>query len=240
MKKHLVIGMGEVGTAIQAILNCDSIDFQTEHTDKFDVLHICFPFSEKFTEAVEHYKKRYEADLIVVHSTVPLGTCDPLKWVHSPIRGVHPYMEKGVRTFVKYFGGEKATEASFFFAQLGIDVKTTRYARDCEALKLWDTTQYGIMISLQKEIHAYCERHELDFETVYTDANHTYSIGYEKLDRPEVVRPYLKHVPGPIGGHCVIPNARLLRENETVENPLVNHLLQINHDLSEETSTGDE
>lgn len=213
MKKHIVIGRGEVGAAIVEILNCDSYDLSQGEPKleyEYDVMHVCFPYSDSFVESVKKYKEIFKADLIVVHSTVPVGTCDPEEWVHSPIRGVHPNMVEGVRTFVKYFGGKRAPEASFFFAQLGIDVKNTQKAADCEALKLWDTTQYGMMIVLQKQIYAYCRKHGLDFDVVYTDANHTYDIGYEKLNRPEVARPYLKHVEGPIGGHCVVPNCDML------------------------------
>ena len=31
------------------------------------------------------------------------------------------------------------------------------------------------------------------------------------LGRPEVVRPVLNYVPGPIGGHCVVSNAMLFK-----------------------------
>lgn len=225
-KTNLVIGNeGEVGSAVQEILNCEGIDFQTQHSEKFDVLHVCFPYSDKFVEAVKQYQKQYEADLVVVHSTVPLYTCDLNGWVHSPVRGVHPNMVHGLKTFVKYFGGKRAMEAASPWAALGIEVKTTMKAAETEALKLWDTAQYGVMIMLEKEIHAWCKKHDLDPELVYTDANHTYDIGYEKLNRPEVARPYLKHMDGPIGGHCVIPNCDLL------DSPITAMLKQFNDRL---------
>lgn len=217
--KHLVIGLGEVGSAVRTVLNCDGYDIsmKAEEPIRADVIDICFPYSENFVEQVKLYQNVTGARLVVVHSTVPLGTCDPHDWIHSPVRGVHPNMVQGLRTFVKYFGGKNALEASNDWAALGINVKSMEQAKHCEALKLWDTTQYGIMIAMQKEIKAYCDRHDLNFEVVYTDANHTYDIGYEELSRPEVCRPYLKHVDGPIGGHCVIPNAHLLVKGEKAE-----------------------
>ena len=66
------------------------------------------------------------------------------------------------------------------------------------------------MITLQKEIHDYCKKNKVDFDIIYTLGNSTYNDGYRKLGRPEVARPYLKHMDGPIGGHCVIPNAHLI------------------------------
>ena len=53
----------------------------------------------------------------------------------------------------------------------------------------------------------------LDFDLVYTQANRTYNEGYEKLGKSEVKRPVLKHYPGSIGGHCIIPNAKILNDS---------------------------
>ena len=49
-----------------------------------------------------------------------------------------------------------------------------------------------------------------DFDEVYTIPNADYNEGYKKLAKPNVIRPVLKPIPGPIGGHCLIPNANLL------------------------------
>lgn len=214
--KNLVIGLGEVGSAIQKILQCDGYDAAgpLAQGDHYDVLHICFPYSEPFVGYVRGYIELFQPSLVIVHSSVPLGTCDPQGWVHSPVRGVHPNLEEGIRTFKKYFGGNLAAEASWIFRERGLDCYVTEHARTTEALKLWDTTQYGVMIALQKEIYSYCKRHNLDFDLVYGDANRTYNEGYNKLGRQEVARPHLKQIDGPIGGHCVIPNAELLRDNE--------------------------
>lgn len=247
--KHLVIGLGEVGSAIQKVLNCEGLDLDKEAQKKadlikpfedglYDFLHICIPYTEKFVHNVKVFQNRYNSftegrhlkPLVVVHSTVPLGTCDANGWVHSPVRGVHPHMEEGLRTFTKYFGGENANEAALEFNRVTkIQCISEDKAATTEALKLWDTTQYGVMIALEKEIHAYCKRHGLDFYTVYEHANRTYNEGYMKLGRDEVVRPYLRHIPGPIGGHCVIPNAEIIASQEVINNiPLVAHLLTRN------------
>jgi hypothetical protein len=97
------------------------------------------------------------------------------------------------------------------FEQLGIKTRTYENARTTEALKLWSTTQYGRMIMLEKEIYEWCQENDVDFDAVYTQHNQDYNEAYLKLGRPDVVRPWLKHIPGPIGGHCVLPNAKLLK-----------------------------
>lgn len=212
MKTHLVIGLGEVGTAIQKLLRADGHDSQKEEISEgqYDVLHICFPYSEAFSAIVREYEEKFKSKMTIIHSTVPIGTTDTLRAVHSPVRGPHPHLEEAIGSFVKYFGGPQAEEASECFKALGIGVTCVPDARTTEALKLWDTAQYGSMILLMREIHAFCEEYEVDFGIVYSHANQTYNEGYASLGRKEVARPYLKYKEGPIGGHCVIPNAHLL------------------------------
>jgi len=196
MKDNLVIGLGEVGSAIQKILECDGYDPGIAGLPgvryEYDVLHICFPYSNGFVDSVIGYRELFNASLVVVHSTVPVGTCRLIKAVHSPIRGVHPHLEKGIRTFVKFFGGQEANRAAKIFKSKGVHTHCVFNSDDTEALKLWDTTQYGTMILLNKEIKEFCEKNKLDFDTVYTLANKTYNEGYRKLGRDEVVRPYLR------------------------------------------------
>lgn len=215
--KNIVVGGGEVGMAIAEILTAPIHDpfkniFVNATACKF--LHICIPFSnsKKFSRIVKDYRSMFGPTYIVVHSSVPVGTCDALGVIHSPIRGVHPNLTLGIRTFVKYFGGKNAFDAAVVFMNLGIQAKTFSHARTTEALKLWDTTQYGLMIYINKRIHNWCIKNNVDFNTVYTDANKSYDEGYTSpaLGMPHVVRPYLEYVSGAIGGHCVLPNAKLL------------------------------
>lgn len=212
--RHLIVGYGEVGKALHKVLGrafIQDVLFETWWGAPVDMVHICIPYSKDFKRTVKFYKRLKVP--VIIHSTVPLGTSKGLKVTHSPIRGVHPNLAKGIKTFVKYVGGPDAKVAAKAFKDAGIKVKILKDSRTCEALKLWDTTQYGRLIMLQKEIYAWCKKNKVPFEEVYTEANRDYNAGYVSLGRPEVVRPYLKNVPGPIGGHCVQPNAKLLGKN---------------------------
>lgn len=209
----LIIGYGEVGQALHKIVGGDVYDEKTE--GQFDVLHICFPFSKTFIKSVKDYQKKFEPNLTIIHSTVKLGTSRKLGAVHSPIRGVHPNLELGIRTFVKFFGGKQSKEAASIFENLGLKTECSPNQEDTEALKLWDTTQYGAMILLNKEIHKWCEENRVDFNFVYGRGNETYNEGYTKLGRQEVVRPILKYTEGKIGGHCVVPNSFLFNSEIT-------------------------
>jgi UDP-N-acetyl-D-mannosaminuronate dehydrogenase len=218
-KNHLVIGKGEVGTALYEVLSSryttDAIDKGETKTETYDVLHICYPWSDKFSDITHAYVGKYllPGGLLIVHSTVPVGTCRELDAVHSPIRGVHPDLRKGIRTFTKFFGGQRAVDASEYFLDLGIACQVADKQEETEAMKLLDTTYYGWNIVFMKAVAEYCEEHHLDFDIVYTKANKSYNEGYTELGMGHVSRPVLKFIPGPVGGHCIVPNAEILAED---------------------------
>ncbi|MCK9370403.1 hypothetical protein M0R04_10885 [Candidatus Dojkabacteria bacterium] len=214
---HLVIGKGEVGKAIAKIFKADTFDIKNGGMEDghYDVLHICFPYSETFILDVKKYDRIYSPDIIIVHSTVPIGTTRKLgyKAVHSPVRGVHPNLEEGIRTFVKYIGAtdtETGYEVTQLFEEYDLTPSSICDPEDTEAGKLLSTTYYGWNILFEKLVHKFCKDNSLDFDIVYTDFNNTYNDGYKELAMDYVVRPVLKHIEGEIGGHCVIPNCKIL------------------------------
>lgn len=221
--KQTVIGLGEVGDAIFNKLSVNyryvnGIDMKhsvTNFKGDTDFLHICIPYSETFVKTVKDYEAQYKPLVTIVHSTVPVGTCDANGWVFSPVRGCHPDLQHGLRIFVKYFGGKRAEVAANVFKSLNMQ-KCVCFdrAKDLEAAKIWDTTQYGWMIVLNKEIKKWCDEHDVDFNIVYEEFNKSYNDGYTHLAKPEVVRPYLRYMEGKIGGHCVIPNLRFLEDSD--------------------------
>lgn len=224
--KHLVIGAGEIGRAVKNVLSAkfdvvirdkdDSVD------GKFDVLHIAYPPIKNFLEITKKYIKQYKPSLVIIHATVPIGFTKKIgkNAVHSPVRGVHPHLEKGIMTFEKYFGGPKAEEAAKVFRSLGVKTITFPKAETTELMKILDTTYYGWNIIFNKEAKRLCNKFKVNFEDVYIRANKDYNEAYTKLGMAYVVRPVLKYIEGEIGGHCVIPNTKLL--NDWLTNTLKN------------------
>lgn len=211
--RHLVVGAGEVGTAVHAVLSrahptylrdVASVDIEA------DVLDVCIPWSETFVDDVHRYAVEHGARLVVVHSTVPVGTCDANGWVHSPIRGRHPDLEDGVLVFTKHFGGENADAAVKDWKGCGVTTVTHPRAAETEAGKLWELAQYGVQIRVEKAIHEWCSERSLDPDVVYTQMARTYNEGFQKLGCEHFTRPVLTHQPGDIGGHCVVPMSWLL------------------------------
>lgn len=211
----LIIGAGEVGNGLHKVIGGDIMDNVLNTINTYDIIHICFPYGKKFEKYVKEYQKIFNPKYTVIHSTVPMGTSKRLNACHSPIRGVHPFMDKGIKTFVKFVGGKNAEQVGQFFKSKGLKVRILKDSNTTEALKLWDTTQYGAMILLNKEIYKWCKENKVDFDIIYTEGNTTYNEGYKKLGRPEVVRPHLKYTEGKIGGHCVYQNTKLFKSETT-------------------------
>jgi len=214
-----ILGYGEIGQAIAKFYNKKELKIKDLNRDDglegVEILHVCIPWSKNFTNIIKKEIENIKPKLTIIHSTVPVGTTQKLgeTVVHSPVRGVHPQLYKGIKTFVKYVGADNkkiGNIAKKHLQNLGIKIKMFPSSRTTEALKLWDTTQYGWFIVLNKEIKDWCDKNKVDFNIIYTEANKSYNEGYLKLGRPEVVRPYLKYMPGKIGGHCVIQNCKLL------------------------------
>ncbi len=214
-KKHIIIGGGEVGRSLFNVLkqyyNIFLRDKNDDLSGKFDVVHICYPYNKNFIKISKSYIKKYKPSLLIIHSTISVGTTEKISpmAVHSPIRGLHPNLDKGIKTFVKYFGGPKAKEAAGYFSKIGIKTQCFKKSKTTELLKILDTTYYGWNIIFAKEVKRICDKLNLNFDEVYTIANQDYNEGYKKLGKQNVVRPVLKAMPGKIVGHCIVPNCDL-------------------------------
>lgn len=223
--QHITIGLGEVGTAINKIFGGDGWDMNKEGIkgktqSGLIMLHICFPYNENedFIGQVKAHQEHFNAHLICVHSTVPVGTCKKVESklnyetpvVHSPIRGIHPNLYEGIKTFVKFIGGEHASQFADEFRRKGLKVMLFDKSETTELGKLLDTEYYRACIEFALKSKELCNKHEVPYSEAYTLFNMTYNDGYTKLGHPEYVRPVLEAIMKPIGGHCVLPNKKLL------------------------------
>ena len=215
----LILGKGEVGRALCEVLRSPQnpvviLDKGDITEIEPDILHICFPYSDEFIVEVKRYQETYRPKHTVIHSTVPVGVSRQLGAIHSPIRGIHPNLESGIRTFPKFLGGKQASEVADYFRRAGLKVIIFDKQETTEALKLFDTEYYRHNIEFAHRVKKYCDKHNLNFSEVYTIPNQTYNEGYTKLGMPEVVRPVLQPIMKPLGGHCLVPNAELIKLSE--------------------------
>ncbi len=233
-KRILVVGMGEVGKAIFDLLN-ESDRYHVEGYDSknspavpvgvFDYLHVCIPYTgdgSVFVDAVSKYAFRHKPHLIIIHSTVQVGTSDIVRGktgalvVHSPVRGKHPNLLPSLKVFTKYIGPcsmEAAKVCADHFEEIGIPHAVLSGTKESEVGKILSTTYYGLCIAWHQEMKRICDQFGVSFEQAVTEFNETYNDGYEKMDMPHVRRPVLH--PGFIGGHCVMQNIDILKEKFT-------------------------
>ncbi|MSU54409.1 MAG: hypothetical protein EXS48_01025 [Candidatus Staskawiczbacteria bacterium] len=214
-----VLGYGEIGQAIAKFYKNPKIK-DLKRDDGLlgvDVLHVCIPWSDKFVAIVKKEIAAIKPKLVIIHSTVAPGTTKKIggNVVHSPVRGVHPNLHEGIKTFVKYIGAdqEKIGKAvQKHLESLSIKTKLITPAMATEMGKILDTTYYGVVIAWHGEMYEICKKFKLDFQQVVTDFNNTYNEGYTKLGKKHFVRPVL--YPPQFGKpkHCIVPNATILKK----------------------------
>ena len=215
-----IIGYGEIGKAIARFYDNPRIKDLDRNDGLWgiDILHICFPYSRHFVKIVKREIAEIKPNLTIIHSTVAPGTTKKIggQVVHSPIRGTHPDLYEGIKTFIKYVGADDkraARHARRHLRGLGIPSKTFMPSETTEVGKLLSTAYYGLCIAFHGEAQRLCQKYGVDFSQAMTDFNKTYNRDWPKLGRPEVIRPIL-YPPenNRIGGHCIIANAKLLKK----------------------------
>lgn len=226
-KKVGILGYGETGKAIASFyknpLVQDIAGPRFPSGVQLNILHVCIPFSssDQFNAAVRAVIQEHaQGALVFIHSTVQVGTTKRLgemhkHIVHAPLRGVHPNLADGIRTFPMYVGADFAGAggmAAEHLESIGITSVVLYHSTASELLKLLDTTYYGVCIAFHAYARKLCDGVGVNFDMVMTEANRSYNAGYAELGKSNVIRPVLSPPEGgKIGGHCVVPNAELLR-----------------------------
>ncbi len=227
--RSVVIGLGETGRPLFNVLKgtypetfgydmATSKELPQEHL--IDFLNICIPYSPEFLANVQRYQKSYPSAITIIHSTVPIGTTDNLKRsVHSPILGKHGNMERSLRSFVKWVGGELADDVSDYLKGAGFTCKVVESARETEALKLICLAKYGKDIAFAGYVNEICSRYNIPYNHVIE-----WDVNYNSFVAPHLRRPYISPPDQFIGGHCVIANTEIL--NAQHPNPMLQEVLK--------------
>lgn len=223
----VVIGAGEVGTAIGTVLkesgrtihyHDPTKGLEFDLTKDVDVLNICFPYSEEFVEQSRQYIKKFKPRLTIIHSTVAVGTTEQVgrDVVYSFVRGRHTEgIEKTIKIHEKSVGcmdDEKAQQAVSYLVSAGFTISDIYEPRAVELQKLVDTTYYGICIAATKMFKEMADYYGVEWQAI-SEGNKDYNTGVVRVGHPEWQRPVLEPTPGLIGGHCVVPNARILQKD---------------------------
>lgn len=222
--RHLVIGLGEIGRPILKHIETwydrtMGIEVVGRDVDPFEaeqmihVVHVCFPWSECFPDAVLEYVEQYKPDLCIIHSTVPPGTTRAIAdqaqgpmVAYSPVRGRHGEMVKDLLRYHKFVGapnGMSLAVAAGTLTACGFDVKAMEPPEALELAKLLATSYSGLLIAWAQEMERFA--HEVGCS--YWDV-------LPFLAEPPHL-PKVAFQPGHIGGHCIMPNIELLNQVKT-------------------------
>jgi UDP-glucose 6-dehydrogenase len=221
VRKILIVGYGEVGKPLFEIIRgvypeVDWLDVANKKVDMNpDIMHITFPelTPADFVSSSVQYIERFSPGLVLVESTVTLGTTLAIHnklekktlLCHSPVRGnMTDGMKKGLMQYTKFIGPttpEAGLHAKEYYESLGLKAQICSSPLETELGKLFETTYRGLMMSWFQEMHRICKRFEANYDQVVEFVGSTEREG--KQARP------VFH-PGFIGGHCIIPNAEKL------------------------------
>lgn len=205
------------GTVKNKIFVYDVGEWEKEENIKCDYLHICIPYSDKFVDIVNLAKKVFTPEIVVVHSTVEVGTCEKIGDVlYSPVTGRHEDdFENNVKQYKKYISGKKEQydEVRSMFKLM------TRYwgenTSELEYSKVMSTTRMYWDLLLMKVMEKDCKDKGFDFENVYTKWTRNYNEGIVEK-RPDWVRTIYDKMETELpGGHCLRPNIHLINNKVT-------------------------
>ena len=232
LTKDLVIGLGEIGGPILKIISkkFTVVGYDTDQKlmnktkyKKFQniptgLVHICIPFSKIFEKTIIKIEKKYVPQAIVIHSTVNVGTTEVLQRklstpiIYSPVRGVHKRMLKDLKRYTKFYSvfdwTNRSNLASKLFVkrmnEIGVKTKKMTNPTTLELAKIVvDTSYYGWLINYAQISQIIASKHKVDYDEMWSFSNEIHKI---LGNRP-------KMFPGIIGGHCVIPNLKLLNDD---------------------------
>jgi UDP-N-acetyl-D-mannosaminuronate dehydrogenase len=211
--KVVVAGLGEVGKPLFDLISKHydviGVDLSpVERIERTDILHVCYPFEIKdFIGETAHYIDLFKPALTIVNSTVAIGTTRSIAErtgaavVNSPVRGKHSRMLEELQIFTKFVGAidpAAAEEAATHFQSVGLKTKILSSPEATELAKLTETTYFGVMIAWAQEVERYCDQSGQSYDEVVSF--------YEEIK----FFPPVKYFAGTIGGHCVMPNIKIL------------------------------
>lgn len=210
----LVIGLGEVGRPLQEVLErvhrVEGIDLPSRDVaGSVDFLHVCYPADiADFVGITCEYIGRYGPSVVVIHSTVPVGTTTAVQGrvtcpvVHSPVRGKHARMQEELLHYVKFIGAvdeRAAARVAEHFEAAGIRTHRLGSPEATELAKLTETTYLGLLVAFAQDVNRFARRVGVSYDEIIEFYK---EIGY---------LPGVQFFPGIIGGHCVMPNIELLK-----------------------------
>jgi UDP-N-acetyl-D-mannosaminuronate dehydrogenase len=213
-ERVLVVGLGEVGRPLLELVSkhhaAIGVDISPpdDRVERVDVMHVCYPYGiEDFIGQTAHYIELFTPGLTIINSTVAVGTTRAVAErtgsavVHSPVRGKHTHMLRDLLRYSKFIGGidtAAGKRAANHFESIGMITTVLSSPEATELAKLTETTYFGLLIAWAQEVEKYCDHLGQNYNEI--------ASFYDEVS----FFPTVKYFPGIIGGHCVMPNIKIL------------------------------
>lgn len=232
----IIIGLGEIGlpwfNLISKVRTVVGIDLDPKKSrgewrgESIEILNICIPFGNDFIDIVVDSVVKYHPKMLVIHSTIkPYTTMkiaqdkrlpNSLQVLYSPIRGVHKRMESDLLRYDKFYASYKDDCATF--VNLLSDMSITGYQmknpHTLEFAKiLCDTTYFGFLIAYAMKTEEIAMKFNIDYDEMWQFAD---QIHQHLKNRPPAGSKGSNKLyvdPNGIGGHCILPNMELLKND---------------------------
>ena len=221
--------MGEVGKTLFDLLTerkveCIGIDSEISKCKNYqkssliknpEYLHVCIPDVIGFEDIVIKWISNLQnLKIVMIHSTVKPGTTKKIQKqvnipiLFSPIRGVHQRFLEDMKKYTKFIASEQKEIHSKIQLDLMKRFEKIDWMQDTKTAELAkilvDTTYYGWLINYAQITKMICEKEKIDFDEMWKFADEIHkNLG----NRP-------KMFPGIIGGHCIIPNLKLIEHED--------------------------
>ena len=244
-ERILIIGLGEVGRPLYEILSekftdvygYDSDRSKTVHELKaipkpIEIMHIAYPYTGgEFIDSTINYIRSFNPRLVIIHSSIPPRTTRLIQSktnsiiAYSPVRGKHPNLKEHLRFWTKWISAVNQAGielAKRHLEDAGFKVKVAKDPESLELAKLWETIYRAAMIACWQEVHRISKDLGADIKVIAEFIQEVHEV---LGDRP-------LYYPDVIGGHCLIPNTRILAE--IVDSDLLSFILKSNELRSEE------
>ena len=244
-EKILIIGLGEVGRPLYEILSEKFVDVYGYDSDRsktihelkaipkpIEIMHIAYPYTGgEFIDSTINYIRSFNPRLVIIHSSIPPRTTRLIQSktdsviAYSPVRGKHPDLKEHLRFWTKWISAVNQAGielAKRHLEEAGFKVKVAKDPESLELAKLWETIYRAAMIACWQEIHRISKDLGADIKVIAEFIQEVHEV---LGDRP-------LYYPDVIGGHCLIPNTRILAE--IVDSDLLSFILKSNELRSEE------
>ena len=218
----LILGMGEVGSALYELLTERKIDVEgfdaddtkcklsmTEAIICNGMMHVCIPYNVTFVSDVVQATFEYNPKVIIIHSTIPSGTCSEITRAiegkiplfYSPIRGVRERLLQDLKLYDKFIAPHRPSFEDELKVRFG-EIAWYESVASLELAKIMETTYYGFLIAFRKDIDEKFADMKLDSQIFW---EFCFEVHLHLGTRPVMVNDGEK-----IGGHGVINNLDLL------------------------------